>query len=1010
MKTNNMKFLQANLQHSRAASMIFSRTFEKNNITIGLLTEPYYSQGKIRNLSGGKLIYNSTTGERPRACIYLHKDIQCFVLNEFCSNDVVAVGINNFTINGKTKDLIVCSTYMDSTVQEIPTQLTNLLNHCKSKNMNLIIGTDSNAHHTLWGSRQSNNRGDLVLDFIVKNDLNIKNRGNKPTFINSRSETIIDLTLTRAEATDMVRNWRVTNDISGSDHMHIQYEILNQLDKSPKYRNKYSTNWDLYKIRLKENLTNVQRNPKSISELDEMAMRIKEAIVEAFEFACPEKCSSSKNANTPWWNRKLEKIKNECSDAFKKAKKHKRDRPELWADYKEINKKYKMELREAKQSDWENFCTRLENIQEGARIHKILSKEHKNEIGSLRKEDGTHTKNEKETLRLLTSTHFPDSNNNLQETFVEDCSFRNLDIENSRSLFTEDKIKWSVNSFEPFKSGGTDQIFPALLQKGIELLWPFLQELFIFSHCTGFIPKDWREAKVVYIPKAGKRPSDEVKSYRPISLTSFLLKTMERILDRMIRDDALKKNPICGNQFAYQEGKSTITALQSLIKRIRKIYTDKEIGIAVSIDIQGAFDNASYDKIKEALIAKGIDTNTCNWIDNMLRKRRIVSNLGHDSIIATPTRGCPQGGVLSPLLWCLLIDQLLVKLKEHSYIKVQAFADDIIIMVIGISGSTVSQLTQIGLNVISKWCGNQGLKISTEKTIAVKFTLCRKEADKTMVLKLSNGPIKYSNHMKYLGVILDSKLNFKAHLENKLRQAYNALWTCKSFIGRRWGMSPKMIHWMYTAIVRPMITYASLVWFKEASKKSYSLKLEKLQRLACIMITGAMKTTPTSALETMLHLPPLHLYMKSEAKMANFKLSTDERQDLKKITDETLNKEQEKDLILSEKVSDAIVPKYFFDLLFKVEIPTREQWSSGDVKEYPDALKFYTDGSKTNDGTGFGIHGTFEISRNMSNLATVFQAEAKALATFAEHIRAQNVQNRNIIIIYSDTILIFNLF
>ena len=96
--------------------------------------------------------------------------------------------------------------------------------------------------------------------------------------------------------------------------------------------------------------------------------------------------------------------------------------------------------------------------------------------------------------------------------------------------------------------------------------------------------------------------------------------------------------------------------------------------------------------------------------------------------------------------------------------------------------------------------------------------------------------------MKYLGITLDSKLTFKAHLENKLRQAYNALWTCKNFVGRSWGMSPKMMHWMYNAIiVRPMLTYAPLIWFKEAAKKTYSLKLQRLQRLACLLITGSMK-------------------------------------------------------------------------------------------------------------------------------------------------------------------------
>ena len=74
-----------------------------------------------------------------------------------------------------------------------------------------------------------------------------------------------------------------------------------------------------------------------------------------------------------------------------------------------------------------------------------------------------------------------------------------------------------------------------------------------------------------------------------------------------------------------------------------------------------------------------------------------------------------------------------------------------------------------------------------------------------------------------------------------------------------------------------MLTYAPLIWFKEAAKKTYSLKLQKLQRLACLLITGAMKSTPTSAMETMLCLPPIHLFMKSEAKLMNFKLNVDER-------------------------------------------------------------------------------------------------------------------------------------
>lgn len=103
------------------------------------------------------------------------------------------------------------------------------------------------------------------------------------------------------------------------------------------------------------------------------------------------------------------------------------------------------------------------------------------------------------------------------------------DFESAQKI-TEEKIRWSVNSFSAFKSPGVDGIFPALLQKSIEVLTSYLQKLFIYSYLCSYIPKCWTAVKVVFIPKAGKRPSDEAKSYRPISLTSFVLKAIERIM------------------------------------------------------------------------------------------------------------------------------------------------------------------------------------------------------------------------------------------------------------------------------------------------------------------------------------------------------------------------------------------------------------------------------------------------------------------------------------------------
>jgi hypothetical protein len=77
----------------------------------------------------------------------------------------------------------------------------------------------------------------------------------------------------------------------------------------------------------------------------------------------------------------------------------------------------------------------------------------------------------------------------------------------------------------------------------------------------GFIPTAWRQVKVTFIPKPGKLNYTEAKAYCPISLSYFLLKMMEKLVDRHIRDNALKEYPLHQNQHAYQTGKSTETAL-----------------------------------------------------------------------------------------------------------------------------------------------------------------------------------------------------------------------------------------------------------------------------------------------------------------------------------------------------------------------------------------------------------------------------------------------------------------
>ena len=136
------------------------------------------------------------------------------------------------------------------------------------------------------------------------------------------------------------------------------------------------------------------------------------------------------------------------------------------------------------------------------------------------------------------STHFPDSISINEADWNGETEHNptEQDWETTKTTVDVCKIRWAITTFSPFKAPGPDGIYPALLQWGLDDLIPHLERMFRSSLALRHIPKVWREVKVVFIPKPGKADYSLPKAYRPISLTSFVLKTMERLCDRYIRD------------------------------------------------------------------------------------------------------------------------------------------------------------------------------------------------------------------------------------------------------------------------------------------------------------------------------------------------------------------------------------------------------------------------------------------------------------------------------------------
>ncbi|XP_033218126.1 uncharacterized protein LOC117173596 [Belonocnema kinseyi] len=205
-------------------------------------------------------------------------------------------------------------------------------------------------------------------------------------------------------------------------------------------------------------------------------------------------------------------------------------------------------------------------------------------------------------------------------------------------------------------------------------------------------------------------------------------------------------------------------------------------------------------------------------IGSMLRQRRLETKWGEGLVKGVAPQGCPQGGVLSPLLWCIIVDGLLRRLNEEGYYS-QGYADDFVILVRGAHLETLMGLTRSALRIVELWCDSLGLLVNLEKTKMVIFTKNYK-MPKVVAPVFCGGRLTFSDSVKYLGVILDSRLSWAKHLETQCRNFVMTLWMCRRAFGLTWGIGPKMLAWLCSAVLKPRFLHAVVDCWPRAKLKT----------------------------------------------------------------------------------------------------------------------------------------------------------------------------------------------
>ncbi|GBM72862.1 RNA-directed DNA polymerase from mobile element jockey [Araneus ventricosus] len=318
-------------------------------------------------------------------------------------------------------------------------------------------------------------------------------------------------------------------------------------------------------------------------------------------------------------------------------------------------------------------------------------------------------------------------------------------------------------------------------------------------------PGCWKTGRILPILKLGKDPTQPI-SYRPISLLPTLSKLSEKIiLNRYIKHAKKVRIPI-PQQFGFTPQLSTIHQLLRVTEHILEGKFANLATAAIFLDIAKAFDKVWSQGLIHKLIAYKFPHYIISIIHSYLQDRQFVVKVKNtDSSPRNIHAGMPQGGILSPIIFLCFMNDI----PQQKDITLSLYADDTAILAQSKKFNTISNSLSKYIPKLESWLKRWKIQLNVEKTEAIIFSKYFKHCPE---IKIYSTPVPWKKEIKYLGVILDRNLTFRPHL-NHIKEKYNKAFRAQySLICRNSRISIQNKLLICQAYLRPILTYASLVW------------------------------------------------------------------------------------------------------------------------------------------------------------------------------------------------------
>lgn len=372
-----------------------------------------------------------------------------------------------------------------------------------------------------------------------------------------------------------------------------------------------------------------------------------------------------------------------------------------------------------------------------------------------------------------------------------------------------------------------------------ELLLP-LTLLFNMSLADGVFPKCFKNASITPVPKIPK-PRIPV-DYRPIAILPTVSKVFEAIIQMRMINFLLKQNFFSKNQFGFLPQRSTSDALVAHLKEIVDNFEKKKKVIELYLDLSKAFDSVNHSILLRKLERAGFRSDFHRWLASYLENRQqCVRSAGTSSEMLHVVCGVPQESTLGPLLFLILYVNSVLNLQLHG--PVFSFADDTAIVYSAATVTKAKEKCEADLGKLSEWFLFHEICPNLNKTQVIEYNYKRPGTEfPSIIWHLQNCDktpcnctvLKKVDDTKYLGVYLNSNLNWNSHsnyLQTKLRKLNYLMYYLKNSI------PTKIKRRIYLALYEPVLAYGIECWGGTADYIQQPIKV--LQKGAIRAVAGA---------------------------------------------------------------------------------------------------------------------------------------------------------------------------